>query len=273
MKQLGAVAIGPQKTATTWLHAVLTGVAGYALPATVKETFFFDLRYDRGWDWYWTNFPETGNNRPMEVAPSYFVSTAARERLAAHNPECRIVVTLRHPVERAYSHYLHRRRKEGWDDSFEIVAGRDPTIVSSSHYRQHLPAWIEAFGRQRVLILLQEDIGTEPAEVFKRLCDFLGVVDAELPERLEERIYTRSLPRSPFLARNATKVSRWLRDRDLHRVVEALKFLGGGAVYRGGEGRIGELAPQARAELLDRYSADVAFVEELTGRSLEAWRC
>src|SRR5919106_2306555 len=74
--------------------------------APTKEIHFFDLKYERGLDWYGTHF-SGANGAPAvgEATPSYVYLRDAVDRMAATVPDARIVVTLRNPVDRAYSHF------------------------------------------------------------------------------------------------------------------------------------------------------------------------
>src|ERR1700741_5475445 len=100
--------IGPPRTGTSWLHQVLG--QHIILPDEVKETRFFDTHFHRGMDWYRAHFrPSDKNAIAGEVAPTYFISSLARERLARPVPEARIVCIFRDPVERIFSHYRVKR--------------------------------------------------------------------------------------------------------------------------------------------------------------------
>src|SRR3990172_7835495 len=76
------IGVGPPRTATTWLHKVLSGHVG--LPRGVKETQFFDRHYSLGMEWYLRHFRDWPANRPCgEFSPTYFASAEARMRIAA----------------------------------------------------------------------------------------------------------------------------------------------------------------------------------------------
>ena len=71
------IAVGPPRTATTWLHEVLQGHV--CLPADRKETDFFTRFYDRGLDWYADYFRHCEGGIPVgELSPMYL-----RHRLPA----------------------------------------------------------------------------------------------------------------------------------------------------------------------------------------------
>ena len=106
--------VGPARTGTTWLHGVLYHRAW--LPRGTKETHYFDSFYDKKLDWYRAYFRRCRGRRWGEVTPTYFQKPEVRERIARDVPNCKIICTLRDPVERAYSTYrvFVREGGPGW---------------------------------------------------------------------------------------------------------------------------------------------------------------
>ena len=97
------IGAGPGRTGTTWLHRVLEGHVD--LPYGVKETQFFNTFYDKGIDWYARHFRyATGERKIAEICP-YFFHPHAPARIKTHIPNCRVITTLRDPVDHAFSAY------------------------------------------------------------------------------------------------------------------------------------------------------------------------
>lgn len=272
--RLGAVGVGPQRTATTWLHACLEPHPEFCLPERVKETFFLDRRFDRGWDWYWGHFGDCASESlRAEIAPTLFDVPEATARLREHNPACRILVSLRDPAERTLSLWRHHRRKGRVGEDFDRAVCEHPKILEASRYGRHLPRWVEAFGRERVHVLLVDDVADRPGQVLEDVCRFLGVgPPEEPPEALHRRVYAGSLPRFPVLARLAARAARWLRGVGLHWPLEAARKTGLRRGVLGGGGEPEAVGPELRAGLVAEFEEDVRYVEELLGRNLPAWR-
>jgi hypothetical protein len=75
-----------------------------------KETRFFDKHFDRGLAWYRSHYHRATGARVIgEVAPTYFASPQARERIARLIPHAKIVCTFRNPVDRVISLYRLKR--------------------------------------------------------------------------------------------------------------------------------------------------------------------
>ena len=102
------IGAGPGRTGTTWLHRVLEGRVD--LPHGVKETQFFNTFYDKGIDWYARHFRYATGQRPIvEICPPYFLRTEALDRIKIHIPHCKVIATMRDPVDRLYSIYKQLR--------------------------------------------------------------------------------------------------------------------------------------------------------------------
>lgn len=178
-------------------------------PEKIKGVYHFDEQYERGDRWYRSHFPlgatrerrERDGRRVIagEASPYYLYHPLAPIRAAADVPEARILVALRDPVERAYSHWKERRSNDGdplefeaaLDAEAERLAGEearllaDPRAVSVAHrhwsyvdqgrYSPMLTRWFEAFGRDRVHVEISEEMYAAPQETFDRVTAHLGI--------------------------------------------------------------------------------------------------
>lgn len=202
----GYLIVGAMKAGTTFLHACLTRHPSCAGPPE-KELHFFDNNFHRGARWYRSRFPirawmECRRRRRMisgEASPYYLFHPLAPERARGVCPGARILVLLRDPVDRAYSHYQQNVRVGFERLSFEAALEaeaerlrgeedrlrREPGYYSAAHqtfsyvargeYVEQVARWIEAFGRERVLVLQSERLWDEPEETYGRVLDFLGL--------------------------------------------------------------------------------------------------
>ena len=270
--RLHLVAVGPQKTATTWLDACLRSHPRLCLPSRTKETFFLDEEFARGWEWYWRHFEGcAADHLRGEAGPSYFEVPAVPERLRAHNPDCRIIVTLRDPAARSFSLYLHHRKKGRVGGAFEDAVREQPRILDGSRYSAHLPRWLDAFGRDRVLVILQEEVAQRPEALLEEMWRFLGLDSPGVPASARETIYAATSPRWPALARLVTRGGRLARRWQLFGLIEGVRRLGVQAVFTGGS-EVERLPAELRASLVASFAPDIAFVETLLGRPLPGWR-
>jgi Sulfotransferase domain len=267
------IAVGPQRTGTTWMHQVLSGHAG--LPAS-KETDFFTKNFERGLDWYLGFFRDCPPDLPMgEIDPNYFGDELAADRIGTMIPHCRILVTLRDPVDRAWSSYRTMRRDAWTRASFEQTVHQNRVIRESSRYAHHLANWREHFGADRVLVMLYDDLELDPQAYLNRICAFVGVarIAADGATAASERVNTVTrAPRSRKLAQSARNARDWML---MHRWNGALRMLEALGVWRfafGGGEVFGDIDPEIDARLREQFRPEVEALETMLGRDLSAWK-
>jgi len=208
--------IGAQRGGTTSFYNYLVQHSG-VVPAFEKEVHFFDGDYDRGTLWYRGRFPTEAYKRRAERAgdpkivtgeatPYYLFHPLAPARARLVVPRAKLIVLLRNPVERAYSHY-HLERRYGLEDlSFEEAIEREPerlageeekmladksyrsfehrhhSYLSRGIYMDQLQRWRNFFSEEQFLALSSEDFYANPPAVIAQASDFLGLLAMELGE-------------------------------------------------------------------------------------------
>jgi Sulfotransferase domain len=269
------IAIGPPRTGTTWLYRALGGHVG--LPRNTKETDFFSDHYAKGMEWYLEFFRDCAPALPMgEISPNYFAAPAAPERIASDIPGCRIICTLRDPVDRLYSFY-RLMRHNGWTRApmSELVESVTPA-TEGSRYAHYLGRWRERFGADRVLVALYDDLESAPQHFLDAICGFIGIAPIPLAGSplLGKRVnsVTRG-PRIALLAEQAWRLRRWLETRKTGGA--AITMLRKAGVWRfsfRGGGEFGPLDPALDRRLRERFRPDVETLEEMLGRDLSRWK-
>lgn len=199
--------VGVQGGGTTSLFAYLNAHPDVH-PARRKEIGFFNKHYARGLYWYRSHFPSRFARRLRMAAgsrfltgdadPAYVLSPHYLQRIARLLPESRLILMLRNPVDRAYSHYHHavrlgletlsfaqalvsederiggkwnRMLEEGYYDSaLSIYSYR-----RSSEYAAQVRAMVELFPRERLHIVESERFFADPARELAGVQDFLGL--------------------------------------------------------------------------------------------------
>ena len=275
--------VGPQKAGTTWLHELLAHRGDVTLPHQVKETFFFDVHYARGADWYARQFAggaagggagERADGPIVEVAPSYFHDPAVPARVVETCGRIPVVVTLRAPVKRTWSLYVHYLRYGMTDLPFEDAIAAHPEIVNSSRYATHLRRWQDAVGAENVHVFHLEQQREDRQAWVDRFTDLLGLAPAPVPAELEGAVNEASMPASASVARAGWKVSMALRSLGLHGVVEAAKSAGLKKLFFGkpGEKPLPKPTPEQLRFLHETLADEIAATERLLGVELPHWR-
>ena len=266
--------IGPPRTGSSWLYKVLSPHT--LLPSPSKETRFFDAHFHRGLKWYVAHYRDSGGSRSMgEVAPTYFASDAARERMAQIVPDAKIVCVFRNPVDRIVSLYRLKRAYGFIPWSFEQALDRDPELMDSSRYASTLRRWQRLFGVDRVMAGVYDDLRHNPQAFVDSLVDFIAVPRFRLADWQRGIVHdseSMTHPRSYYRTRGATLMAEWFKARRLDSVVSAFRqsrlrklVLGGGAPF-----------PPISGEMLSRLQAkfkpEVEQLEVMLQRDLSAWK-
>ncbi|HVM92027.1 MAG TPA: sulfotransferase [Terriglobales bacterium] len=265
--------IGPPRTGTTWLHEVLKD--SVTLPA-IKETRFFDFNFHYGMDWYRAQFHAASSGQPIgEIAPTYFVSPASRDRIAKLLPEAKIVCIFRNPVERLLSLYRLKIAYGMIPWNFDQAIVRDPELIESGRYATNLKAWRRAFGEEQVMATLYDDLRDHPQAYLDRLLDFLGIPRFELSS--SQRGFVNGSehmthPRNYERTRRASIAADWFKARRLGSVVAKFKksrlcrfVLGGGSPFA-------ELSTETSGQIAEVFRPEVEELEVLMNRDLSAWK-
>jgi hypothetical protein len=270
--------VGPPRTATTWLHGLLNGRAN--LPERVKETRFFDGRFWLGLDWYTHHFEHAQPGIPTgEIAPTYFYCAPARQRIAASLPDVRIIISLREPVERLYSLYTVKRNVGALRGSFPDALRDDPEMIESARYVFHLSGWLRVFGRQRVLVMIYEDLLQDPARYAQQIFDHIGLPRASLSASDFTPVHkSKGMSPAGFPALNTFAVK--VRDASiaygLERTRGVLRRSGAGGLVermlRRSNPEIPSLDPELAARLREQFRGEVEECERILGRDLSVWK-
>jgi len=217
--------VGPTKSGTTWIHAYLESRGDIAVPSGMKETFFFDKVYQRGYDWYQGLFPPGDDTRlRVEVAPSLFHKPVACDRARIHLPHAKIVCIVRDPFDRAVSHYFHYRKRGAPKQSLASMADTYPDVIESGMYAAHARRWEQTFGHDRLHFLSYPLLCSDTAAFCQRLCEVLEIeYKAPDPSLRDRSVNAAKIPRNRLAARVAQSVAGRLRMSGASRVIKALK--------------------------------------------------
>lgn len=266
------IALGPPRTGTTWLHRVLDGHVD--LPF-VKETQFFTTFYSMGIDWYAHHFRHaTGERKIAEICP-YFTSLKAPARIRRHLPDCKFLVTLRNPVDHAYSTYKMLVRDAFVRGTFDEVLNTRPLLDDANSYAKTFRAWFEHFGRDRFIVMRYEQLCDDPQGYLDHVCDFIGTPRIlGLHRALARRRFNtvERAPRSRKLAQNARHLGYRLKRHHAYWAIRALGRIGLWEFCNSGGEVIKPLTREQRVRLSERYLPEIEALERLLELDLSDWK-
>lgn len=296
----GFFIVGAPKCGTTALYAWLKQHPDVFLPEG-KEPHFFgkDLTWrhrdtltpEAALERYLELFRDAGPARAVgEASTMYLYSREAADEIFQFNPEARIVVMLRNPVDQMYSFHSERLYGQNEDivDFVEALKAEDERkhgeripalarLVEGCFYRDvarysnQVERYLDVFGADRVHVIVHDDMRKDPEGVFRGVARFLEIDESFVPEFVE--VNGNKVPRFPAL-------QRLLRNRNSGWRTALRRALPPGLrkrIFRS-VGRANTLDvtrrkmdPALRGELQHEFEFDVRRLSALIGRDLSHW--
>jgi hypothetical protein len=209
---LDFLVIGAQRSGTTSLWRHLQSHPQLFLPSSKEAPFFSHAeQLGRGLDWYLGEFfPDapaealwgTASPHYMMGSPDADVSMIAA-RIHALLPDVKLIAVLRDPISRAQSHHRmvsHRGREtrtfeqaalDLLDPTALEAARREPPVVQpyvvQGEYGRILGSYLELFPRERLHVLLTEQLGGDSERALGAIFSFLGVDASHRPPQGSRR--------------------------------------------------------------------------------------
>jgi hypothetical protein len=267
------IVVGPPRTGTSWLHKILEPRA--TLPSPSKETRFFDLHFHRGLDWYRWHFPRSQRKPIGEIAPTYFGSPEARERIAKTLPRAKIIFIFRDPVERAISLYRLKLAYGMYRWSFAEALDKDPELLNSALYWTHLSMWRQSFPDEQLLVTIYDDLSADPQKFVSRIAKFIGLDELTLSQSELKRVFSTekmTRPRSYLVTRTASAVADWCKARRLDHLVASVRNSNLIKLFLGGGDSLPQIPTETIHELAEQLRPEVEALELHLGRDLQHWK-
>ena len=278
---------GAPRCGTSSLHAYLQEIPGIFM-SRIKEPNYFSrvvigeshpmVKPIRDLERYLRLFDGAGDAKVIgEATPFYLEDPEAPGLIHDTVPEARIILSLRDPVDRLFSHYLMMRNNRPVMGSFmeEIERGlamqgdRDSAVLAPTTglYSRQVARYLRVFGEGRVYVLILEEWARDVPRALTEVLRFLGVdYDCEALTGLPQRGYAEARgPVVRYLFGNRT-ISRATEAMVPYRLRKLVRnaFL----MKRVPKPQMNE---EAREFLVQYYREDVRRLELLLGRRLP-WR-
>jgi len=264
--------VGAARAGTTSLYRYLSQVPGIYM-SPVKEPKYFCTEDEFGMSApapirakrkYLKLFQGVKNETAVgEASPQYLCDAGAPSLIHEAVPDARIVMSLRDPVERAFSHYLVHQRM-GIQPLPADEALKLDVYVKGGLYTEPVRRYLDLFGSARTKILIFEEFVQHGGASVKEVAGFLGI-DAEPPDGAGEIYNAFARPRGSLIGMiyrsNALRAAAraWLPDRLRGGVREKILL----------KKDAKPLMPEASRKFLEAaYRDDVASLEKILGRAL-----
>jgi sulfotransferase family protein len=172
--------IGAMKAGTTSLHRYLREHPQVFMPEEKELDFFVAQKHwDRGRRWYEAQFARAkGAIAVGEASPTYTMYprfSSVADRIAELLPHARLLYTVRHPIERMRSHYLHEVEKGRERAPMGRALATDPRYLDASRYAMQLDQYLLRFPPERVRVITAEQLRHDRVATIRGVLAFLGV--------------------------------------------------------------------------------------------------
>lgn len=207
------ICVGTQKAGTTTLHDILKRHPDIFLPENKEAHFFEDEDiYENGLIW-WKNkfFSNYCSQESVGVfTPEYLYYDKVPNRIYNDlGSKTKIIIILRNPVDRAYSHYLMEKLRGYETASFErAIESESARIKKGKFYKYHfsylarglyfdqLNRYYDLFKSENILVLnFENDVVMNLEYTVNTIQSFLGVKVRDLDVKIQSnRSYNARLP-------------------------------------------------------------------------------
>lgn len=284
------IGIGAARCATSWLANILRTHPDVCLSDPKEIRFFNEClipvgakkgknnpNFRRGLDWYEAHFAHARAGQVCgEFTPIYFCDETAPRAIQRNFPKVRLILSLRNPIDRAYSHYWQHRWWQVHEiPSFEEAIDRNLGYLEMSLYARQLKRYLGFFSPQQIFVTLFEELTNSPQAELERLYRFLGVG----PNPIEDFSVLDRNPslsvRSNRLKHTARTASQVLSGIGLGSVQRNLRRMGVDRLWHSlmSKPRANPRLSEGTRKRLQRYFADdVAALEGILGRDLSIWQ-
>jgi hypothetical protein len=170
--------VGAVKAGTTSLYRYLNQHPDIYMSPTKEPDYF--TQDDADTDAYLRLFEGASEEKILgEATPWYLSRPGTAERIKRACPDAKVIIMLREPVSRAYSHYLMDVRNDMQTSDVWEAVQKDYRVPEHGYvklglYCQQVARYIDVFG-DHVLVVFFEELVRDPRGTLEGVLDFLGV--------------------------------------------------------------------------------------------------
>lgn len=269
------IGIGSIKCGTTWISEILS-VHPEIFVAHGKELNYFSWNYNEGTTNYLKHFKSTKKYKAIgEYSVSYMMkSDVAAKRIFEFNPNMKLIVSIRNPIDRVQSQYrwfLQQKRKMiTLDDAIREKPG---ILGNSLYYRKMKPYW-NLFSDDQIKYVVFDEIKKRPGHVQRDLYEFLGV-NKEFDSGYSNKIIGKTIyPRLGKLEEMRVRIYSQLMKKKYAFLITWFKKAGLSSLYRNvnnkGEIKI-KLSREEREKVHDFVIDDFQRFYAKTNLDISSW--
>jgi len=271
------IGVGAQKSATSWIYDQLSYSNKICIP--VKELHFFSReRYQaKGVGWYESQFDCCSDRIKGEFSTSYLYNKDVAKRIYINYPEAKIIVSLRDPVKRAFSNYLNdiMAGNISKNESFNDAINARSEYIDQGYYYDQICEYLNYFSKDRIHIILFEDIRDDPQVVVRDLFEFLCVPMIDISdENISTKKNESRIPVNVELEKLMYNVAQMLNRKNSRWLYSVIKATGLHGLIRkiNTSSTIPKLSLQNYLDLRVMYESDIDKLQQEFKLDLSKWK-
>lgn len=171
-----------------------------------KEPSYFDRNFDQGYSWYEGLFADCNTKYVGEASTNYLWYKEAPARIYKYDSCSKIIISLRNPVDRAFSEYTRRIQRRGETRSFEEVLLQTNFLRKRSAYAASIERYLSIFDRASIHFMLFERFKENPEKEIRKVFQFL---DLSTDIKLDDARFDKNESKMPF-SRRLQKVRNFI---------------------------------------------------------------
>ncbi len=271
------VIAGASKAGSGWTASCLRDHPEVVMPygPTID---FFSKNYDEGEDWYINRLPEKEcGHKVGEKSTSYIIHDRCPERMYDWNESMKILFLLRHPVQRAYSHYCMKLRAGLRSRDIDRELTLNDPLIREGRYFERIKPFIDLFGSEKVSIFLFDDLKKDPRGYIAKIYSKISVSTDYTPKLVNKKLNTtKSLPRYRSLYNKMVKLVRKMSSSSKHfaQVLEIARAYNVTNLFH--MLNYGADPPKMSIEKAEKiasyYEEDIDMLSNYIGRNLQHWK-
>lgn len=287
MKRVDFFIVGAPKAGTTSLYNYLDEHPQIVMSSQKETDFFSDEALQKNKLYYSKNristlaeyhalFQDHEDKIIGEASVSYLFYKDVPQKIKAYNPKAKIIIMLRNPTDRAFSHYLMDYRLGLINQSFESVFAREKRIskhelfyqqyITLGLYYNQVKRYFETFGRENVHVIFYDDFKKHLSTQVEKVYKFLEVDSVFVPQ-LNTKHNTYSMPKYDWARKlyGVVKFRKLLRKILPHQIVKQARR----HLFTKKDKPV--LSDHLRGQLIKLYSDDLKQLGKLLNFDLNKW--
>ena len=296
--------VGAPKCGTTSLCRYLKQHPDVFIPDLKEPNYFsYDLATKRirsrmALRDYLNLFKDANSKAIGEGSTQYLYSQIAAQEIYNFNPDAKIIIMLRNPVDFLYSYHNQclltlaediQDLKSALEAEPERRAGKripkecrgEATLFYSelAKFAEQVQRYYDLFGRDRVQIIIFDDFKANTAQVYRSTLKFLAVDPEFKPEfkvyNSRQKVRNQSLYRAYMNFKwTALKIGRWLKPLPFHALIKRVARNIINSAYLKNLLRQNEsstIEPELREQLIVKFTPEVVKLSQIINRDLTNW--